>query len=110
MDDFERHLRSCKEVQEKLYQRAVDTMVNSESRMSAENGEKIQELKDRGAMSDWLEQRRRQELAKIISQEPSEEFLEEDVEDVVENDDLSARTFVVVDSLLNRKRKNSRKR
>lgn len=110
MDDFERHLRSCNEVQEKLYQRAVDTMVNSESRMSAENSEKIQELKDRGAMSDWLEQRRRQELAKIISQDTNEEFEEEDAEDIVENDDLSARTFVVVDSLLNRKGKISRKR
>lgn len=109
MDDIERHLKTCNEVHEKLFERAAETMANSEAKVSISDDGKVKELSDKTSMKTWLEERRRQELAKFMVQDSQAQESVSDEEIVDDGFDLSARTVLVVDSILKRKGKKPRK-
>lgn len=113
MDEISRHIRNCDEIEEKLFERTARTMANSESKVSVTEDNKINQLKDKDSMKAWLEERRRQELAKYVKSNNEDVGTGDsfDYEDLIQDDvDLSARNVLVVDSILNRKgKKGSRK-
>ena len=62
-------------------------------------------------MKEWLAERRRNELSKLMSESSSygEEVLEEEFVEKVKTDiDLSPKNIVVVDALLKRKTRNKK--
>lgn len=113
MDDISRHIRNCDEIEQKLFDRAAKTMANSESKIAISEEGKIQTLSDKDSMKAWLEERRREELAKFVAANNENVGLDNgyEYEDIVQDDvDLSARNVLVVDSILNRKGKSKSKK
>lgn len=107
MDDLEKHIRNCDEIQSKLFNRVAETIVNSEIRLTNDtNGNN----NERNLQLDEIEKRRREQVSKFLKEinESSEEE-EYDFDELVEEDvDLSARNILIVDAILKRKgRKNN---
>ena len=109
MDDLEKHLRNCDEIQSKLFNRVAETLVNSEIRLNndidANNHEKSIQI-------DELERRKREKIASFISESNNLKDLiieENELDDIIEESvDLSAKNILIVDTILNRKgRKNN---
>ncbi len=108
MNDLEKHIRNCDEIQSKLFNRVAETIVNSEIRLTNDtNGNN----NERNLQLDELEKRRREQVSKFLAEMDDsldsqdeynfDELIEEDV-------DLSARNVLVVDAILKRKsRKNN---
>ncbi len=111
MDDISRHIRNCDEIEQKLFERAAKTMANSEVKVNITDDGKVKELSDKDSMKSWLEERRRQELAKYVTSNNEEVVnlsVDYDFEDLTQGEfDLSARTVLIVDSILNRKGKKT---
>lgn len=109
MDDIARHISSCDEIEAKLFERAAKTMANSEAKVNISDDGKIAELKDKDSMKAWLEERRRQELAKFMVNSNVENNIvsnqDDDFQDDEQGIDLDSRTILVVDSILKRKGK-----
>ncbi len=107
MDDIARHIASCDEIEAKLFERAAKTMANSEAKVNISDDGKISELKDKDSMKAWLEERRRQELAKFMVNADVENDIvsnqDDDLQDDEQGIDLDSRTILVVDSILKRK-------
>ncbi len=110
--DVEKHLRNCSEFQERLYHRAAKMMANSGSKLSVSDDGKIQDV-SYDSLKAMATEKHREELAKImlttdeVKQEMEADY---DYEDLIKGEfDLSARTVLVVDSILNRKGKRTRK-
>lgn len=110
MDDISRHIRNCDEIEQRLFERTAKTLANSEAKVNIDENGKVGKLEDKDAMRAWLEERRRQELAKFVTGN-NEEFVvatDYNYDDIVQDEfDLSARTVLVVDSILNRKGKKT---
>ena len=107
MNDLEKHIRNCDEIQSKLFNRVAETIVNSEIRLTNDtNGNN----NERNLQLDEIEKRRREQVSKFLKEinESSEEE-EYDFDELVEEDvDLSARNILIVDAILKRKgRKNN---
>lgn len=111
MNDIEKHIRNCSEIREKLFHRAADTIANSSSKFSISEEGKIKEPLTGISKRDWLEQRRQEELQKIlITGDESKQDLDNDYdyESIVKGDaGINLRTILVVDSILKRKGKKS---
>ena len=111
MDDIEKHIRNCSEIQEKLYHRAAETMANSEVKVSINDDGKVNENIDRIGLKSVVEEKKREALANFMF--AAGEYKESveadyDYEDIVSGEvDLSARNILVVDALLKRKGKKS---
>ena len=107
MDDLEKHLKNCKEMQNNLFNRVAETIVNSEIRLTNDvNGNN----NERNLQLDELEKRRREQVSKFLEEmNESSEEQEYDFDELVEEDvDLSARNILIVDAILKRKgRKNN---
>ena len=107
MDDLEKHLKNCKEMQNNLFNRVAETIVNSEIRLTNDvNGNN----NERNLQLDELEKRRREQVSKFLEEmKESSEEQEYDFDELVEEDvDLSARNILIVDAILKRKgRKNN---
>ena len=103
---------NCDEFQEKLFRRAADTLANSNVKVSISDDGRVQELPDKDSMKAWLEEKKRENLAEFMVQDAEEKIGSDyDYEDITQDEfDLNARTMLVVDSILNRKGKKSRKK
>lgn len=109
MDDLEKHLRNCDEIQNKLFNRVAETLVNSEIRLTNDvNGNND----EKGIQIDELERRKREKIAKLISESNNLndlEIEENELDQIIEEGvDLSARNVLIIDAILKRKgRKNN---
>ena len=110
--NVDKHLKMGDDFSEKLFDRALKTLSNSASKVLVEDednaeGVPVAKIKnDKEFMKSWLEERKREELARIMvtsdsgsENEVSDEFVEKVSHDV----DLSPKNIVVVDALLKRK-------
>lgn len=110
--NVDKHLRMGEDFSEKLFDRALKTLSNSASKVLVEDEDSedsvpVAKIKnDKEFMKSWLEERKREELAKMMvssdlvhPDEVSDEFVERISNDV----DLSPKNIVVVDALLKRK-------
>ena len=114
--DSNRHLGSSSDFSEKLFDRALSTLANSNVKVLANEDQTeekpVEKIKnDRAYMKMWLENRKREELNKLIA-EPVEHagfVIDEEFEKELHDDiDLSPKNIVVVDSILHRKGRNKR--
>ena len=104
--DIDKHIKTCDEIQEKLFQRAADTMANSESKVVVTNDGVVEELKDKESMKKWLETKRRQEIAKLMVDDSNQNSDDSVYDEILEDDlNLDSKTILVVDSILKRKGK-----
>ena len=107
MDDLEKHIRSCDEIHNKLFQRVADTLVNSEIRLTNDvNGNN----NERNIHKDEIERRRREKIASFIAEANNVQDIsvENELDEIIEEDvDLSARNIILVDIILKRKGKKS---
>lgn len=106
--DSGRHLK-LEDIEKRLYDRTLKTLSNSEVKVLSDDEDKPSEKlrNDKDYMKSWLEERRREEYAKIIeSQEDSHvnEYAIDDVGDV----SISAKNLIIADALLKRKKKISK--
>ena len=115
--DEKRHLRISEDFSEKLFERAMKTLSNSDVKVLVDKEESedkpLEKMRgDKEFMKQWLADRRRENMAAFVaSTEPStaNEGLDEVELDEIENEiDLSSKNIIVVDSIVNRKgqRKN----
>ena len=109
MNDIEKHIRNCSEIQEKLYLRAAETMANSAIKVSISDDGKVDENMPASELKSIVEEKKREALAGLmVSTDEYKESIETDYdyEDIVSGEiDLSARNILVVDALLKRKGK-----
>ena len=116
--DEKRHLRISDDFSEKLFDRAMKTLSNSDVKVlvdDADSEEKpFEKMRgDKAYMKEWLAERRRENMANFITvtdQSSNESGLdEEDIEKLENEIDLSSKNIVVVDSIVNRKGKRKNK-
>ena len=114
--NVDKHLKLGDDFSEKLFDRALKTLSNSSAKVIVDElGQNMESDKiygDKDYMKTWLEERRREELAKImvISDKINEDELSEEFIDAVKHDiDLSPKNIIVVDSIINRKGKRLKK-
>lgn len=107
--DSDRHLNLGEDFSTKLYDRASKTLANSDAKIIVDDGdfddESYHEKKD--TMKSWLENRRREEMARFMVDSKSDESPSEESEDV-ESDEISARTLILSEMIMNRKRASKR--
>ena len=117
--NVDKHLGISEDFSEKLFDRALKTLSNSASKVLVENEDDEESVpvarikNDKEFMKSWLEERKREELAKMMVStdlvrvdEVSDEFVERVSKDV----DLSPKNIVVVDALLKRKGMRGKKK
>lgn len=111
----DRHLSLSGNFEEKLYERALKTLSNSDVKVLVDDEKydvPVEQLRnDKLFMREWLEDRKRVELAKLMI--PQDEIHQDDVneefaERVKHDIDLSPKNIVVVDALLKRKGRKKR--
>lgn len=116
--DEKRHLRISDDFSEKLFDRAMKTLSNSDVKVlvdDADSEEKpFEKMRgDKAYMKEWLAERRRENMANFITvtdQSSNESGLdEEDIEKLENEIDLSSKNIIVVDSIVNRKGKRKNK-
>lgn len=111
----DRFLKSDEEMVNSLYNRTsqmlansgVKTMKNFDDETEEDSAPLKMYKNDRDYMKDWLEKRKREEMAKFIIESPNSTAKSEDVDEIIDDIDLSAKTLLVVDSVM--KRKSARK-
>lgn len=109
MDDIQKHLRNCDEIQEKLFHRVAETLANSEMKVSVDGNGNVNDQEDKESMIVMRESKRRELLAKFMTESSQEEIRAEcDVDELMQEEiDLSAKNILVVDAILKRKGKKS---
>ena len=116
--DEKRHWRISDDFSEKLFDRAMKTLSNSDVKVlvdDADSEEKpFEKMRgDKAYMKEWLAERRRENMANFITvtdQSSNESGLdEEDIEKLENEIDLSSKNIIVVDSIVNRKGKRKNK-
>ncbi len=107
--DIERHLNIGDSFSEKLFARTSKMLANSGVKVAIQ-GEEKEELSntsirnDKDFMKDWAENRRRDELARVMANEPVIKSDDEQDDEFEEDDiNLDAKNLLVVDSVLHRK-------
>lgn len=114
--DEKRHLRISDNFSEKLYDRAIKTLSNSDVKLLIDEdkneGKPVDQMKnDKKFMREWLENRKKEEYAKIMANSTDEADIDDETADMIAEDvDISVKNIVVVDSLLNRKGKRNTKK
>ncbi len=108
--DSGRHLK-LDDIDKQLYDRTLKTLSNSETKVlvDGENGKPTERLKnDKDFMKSWLEEKRREEYAKMLT---SEKEASSDENFNHEDDDLklSAKNLMIAGAILQRKNKKHRK-
>lgn len=113
MDALERHIRNCDEIQNKLFDRAAKTIAYSKSKVSISEDGKINQVTNKDKDKVFIEEKRREELAKMmIDSNQENKYISEDelIDNIHDDFDLSARNVLIVDSILNRKGKKNVKK
>ena len=109
--DETRHLRISDDFSEKLFERAMKTLSNSDVKVLVdEEGSEDKPLEkmrgDKEYMRQWLADRKREKMAMFIASKDdvTEGEIDEETADRLKNEiDLSPKNIVVVDSILHRK-------
>lgn len=109
MDDIQKHLRNCDEIQEKLFHRVAETLANSEMKVSVDDNGNVKDQDSKESKLAMQESKRRELLAKFMTETSQEEIQAEcDVDELMQEEiDLSAKNILVVDAILKRKGKKS---
>ena len=113
MDAIEKHIQNCDEIQNKLFERAAKTIAYSNSKVSISEDGKINQINNRDNLKSIIEEKRREELAKMmIDSNQENKYISEDelIDNIHDDFDLSARNVLIVDSILNRKGKKNVKK
>ena len=102
--DVDRHLR---DIDEKIYERASEMLSNSDTKVLVEDDSAdipVQQIKnDKDFMKSWLETRRRQEQANLISS-AKEEYEEIALDRMATRDvNINAKNLVIASVVMNRK-------
>lgn len=114
--DEKRHLRISEDLSEKLFERAMKTLSNSDVKVLVDKEDSVDKplekmRGDKDFMKQWLADRRRENMATFISSvdgDSVEELSPEEI-DAIENDiSLNPKNIIVVDSIVNRKGKRKR--
>ena len=114
--DEKRHLRISEDFSEKLFERAMKTLSNSDVKILVDTEDSedkpFEKMRgDKDFMKQWLADRKRENMAAFISAvdgEAKEELSAEEIE-AIENDiNLNPKNVIVVDSIVNRKGKRKR--
>ena len=106
--DVDSHLRKTEIITDSLYKRASQTLANSAVKILGDEEDEHevsgQIRSNKESMKIWLEEKRREELSKLIIRD-NEDNNDEDVVVRDEFDDISldAKNLLVVDSIMNRK-------
>ncbi len=114
--DETRHLRISDDFSEKLFERAMKTLSNSDVKVLVdEEGSEEKPLEkmrgDKEYMKRWLAERKRENMATFIASKEvsSPDDIDEETAERLKNEiDLSPKNIVVVDSILNRKGKRKK--
>lgn len=109
MDDIQKHLRNCDEIQEKLFHRVAETLANSEMKVSVDDNGSVKDQENKESKLAMQESKRRELLAKFMTESSQEEMQAEcDIDELMQEEiDLSAKNILVVDAILKRKGKKS---
>lgn len=109
MDDIQKHLRNCDEIQEKLFHRVAETLANSEMKVSVDDNGNVKDQENKESKLAMQESKRRELLAKFMTESSQEEMQAEcDIDELMQEEiDLSAKNILVVDAILKRKGKKS---
>ena len=116
--DEKKHLRLSDDFSEKLFDRAMKTLSNSDVKVLVDDSESeekpFEKMRgDKAYMKEWLADRRRENMANFIAvtdQSSNESGLDdEDIEKLENEIDLSSKNIIVVDSIVNRKGKRKNK-
>lgn len=114
--DEKRHLRISEDFSEKLFERAMKTLSNSDVKVLVDKEDSVDKplekmRGDKNFMKEWLADRKRENMAAFISSvdgDSVEELSPEEI-DAIENDiSLNPKNIIVVDSIVNRKGKRKR--
>ncbi len=108
--DISRHLDTSENVLNKLYNRASETIANSDKRLISEDDDEQSRRKvDKDFNEAYIEKRKREIFAELISSDNRREDENEnmrlgeiDIDDVIK---LDSKTILVADAVLNRKGK-----
>lgn len=107
--DSGRHLR-LEDIDKQLYDRTLSTLSNSETRVLVDgDGKSAERMKnDKDFMKSWLEEKRREEYAKMITMQDETKTEDTSFE---EKDDLrlSAKNLMVAGAIISRKKKMSKR-
>ncbi len=110
-----RHLSLTSDFEERLYERALKTLSNGDVKVLVDDEKHdvpVEQLRnDKAFMREWLEDRKRAELSKLMTPQDEihqDDFNEEFAERVKNDIDLSPKNIVVVDALLKRKGRKKR--
>lgn len=114
--DETRHLRISDDFSEKLFDRAMKTLSNSDVKVlvDEEDSEEkpLEKMRgDKEYMKQWLADRKRENMAAFIASKEvsSPDDIDEETAERLKNEiDLSPKNIVVVDSILNRKGKRKK--
>lgn len=105
--DIDSHLRKTEIITDSLYKRASQTIANSAVKILGDEEDEHEysaEIRsNKESMKIWLEQKRREELSRIMSGDSGLEDDEEVVRDEFEDINLDAKNLLVVDSIMKRK-------
>ncbi len=106
--NVDKHLKDDENIFNSLYSRTSKMLANSGAKFSVDGDEDsnfetpLKDYKnDKDYMKDWLERRKREELAKFIIDDPN---ADDDIDVSVDDVNLSARSILITDSIINRKR------
>lgn len=113
--DVSRHLDTSEDVLTRLFDRASKTIAGSSVRLVSDDDdeEKANIKTDKAVEEAYLEKKKREIFAQMISEENGEDYISEDMKlgeiDIDESMKLDTRTILVADALINRKGKNGKK-
>ena len=114
--DEKRHLRISEDFSEKLFDRAMKTLSNSDVKVLVDKEDSVDKplekmRGDKDFMKQWLADKKRENMAAFISSidtDSKNELTEEEI-NAIENDiSLNPKNIIVVDSIVNRKGKRKR--
>lgn len=107
--DSGRHLK-LEDIDKQLYDRTLSTLSNSETRVLVDgDGKSAERMKnDKDFMKSWLEEKRREEYAKMITSQDESKVDNGEYEDR-EDLKLSAKNLMIAGAIISRKKKISKR-
>lgn len=105
----DRHLNLGEDFSTKLYDRASTTLANSDAKIIVDDDDFDDDVypQKKETMKSWLENRRREEMAKFMVDSESDESFNDESEDV-DGNEISVRTLIMSEMIMNRKRVSKR--
>ena len=115
--DEKRHLRISEDFSEKLFDRAMKTLSNSDVKVLVDTEDSqdkpFEKMRgDKDFMKQWLADRKRENMAAFVSsidnEDSKDELTAEEIESIENDISLNPKNVIVVDSIINRKGKRKR--